>query len=300
VGNVDVPSYNKLAWPVLESVDDLGGSASIGEIVEAVIKREDFTDEQQALMHGGGPQTELAYRLGWARTALRATGFLTNSSRGIWSLSDTATALLNDPSLTIEQRGERVDGLIAEYRTGLRPARKGGGAEESAGAVYEPDDDGPETPSQEADWKQQLLEHLLAMKPDAFERLASRLLREAGIDNVVTGKTGDGGIDGRGIFRVGLVSFPVVFQCKRYQGSVGSSTVRDFRGAMSGRTDKGLIITTGTFTAGAKKEATREGVPPIDLIDGDALCDELKKYGLGAQTQQVETVTVIGSFFSDI
>jgi len=172
-------------------------------------------------------------------------------------------------------------------------------AEETVGAVDEPND-GLETPSREADWKQQLLENLLGMQPDAFERLASRLLREAGIDNVVTGKTGDGGIDGRGFFRVGLVGFPVVFQCKRYQGSVGSSTVRDFRGAMSGRTDKGLIVTTGTFTAEAKKEAAREGVPPIDLIDGDALCDELKKYGLGVQTQQVETVTVIGSFFSGI
>ena len=117
---------------------------------------------------------------------------------------------------------------------------------------------------------------------------------------MVTGKTNDGGIDGRGILRVGLVSFPVIFQCKRYHGSVGSKAVRDFRGAMAGRVDNGLLITTGTFTAEATKEATREGVPLIDLIGGDALCDELKKYSLGVQTQMVESVTVNGSFFSGI
>ena len=57
------------------------------------------------------------------------------------------------------------------------------------------------------------------------------------------------------------------FQCKRYRGSVGASAIRDFRGAMVGRTDKGLLITTGTFTADAKREATRDGAPVLDLID---------------------------------
>ena len=147
--------------------------------------------------------------------------------------------------------------------------------------------------------KKQLLAHLMSMQPDAFERLSSRLLREAGVDNVtVTGKSGDGGIDGRGVLRVGLVSFPVFFQSKRYQGSVGSSVVRDFRGAMAGRGDKGFLITTGTFTPEAKKEANRDGVPPVDLIDGDRLCDLLKDYELGVRT--VKVVTVDAAFFADM
>ena len=169
MGSTDLPRYYKLAWPVLETVDDLGGSASIGEILAAVTAREKFTDEQQALMHKHGPQTELAYRLGWSRTVLKATGFLTNSSRGIWSLSDTARALLDDPSLTIEQRGEQVDKRVNEYLAGLRGAPRV--VADPADVADEPDDEGPEAPSQEADWKQQLLEHLLAMAPDAFERL---------------------------------------------------------------------------------------------------------------------------------
>lgn len=142
----------------------------------------------------------------------------------------------------------------------------------------------------------------MSIASDAFERLAQRLLREADFDSVnVTGRSGDGGIDGLGVYRLGLVSFPVFFQCKRYRGSVSPSAVRDFRGAMAGRGDKGLLITTRTFTADAKKEATRDGAPPIDLIDGDRLCDLLKTYGLGVHTttRTVEDITLDSAFFTD-
>jgi restriction system protein len=155
----------------------------------------------------------------------------------------------------------------------------------------------------EEDWKNQLLESLMAMDPAGFERLAQRLLREADFISVnVTGRTGDGGIDGLGIYRLSLLSFPVFFQCKRYRGSVGSGAVRDFRGAMAGRGDKGLLITTGTFTADAKAESTRDGAPPVDLIDGLALCDLLKRYELGVRTtvRQVEDITVEPDFFTQL
>jgi restriction system protein len=118
----------------------------------------------------------------------------------------------------------------------------------------------------------------------------------------VTGKSGDGGIDGNGVLRMNLVSFQVLFQCKRYKGSVSAGTVRDFRGAMQGRADKGLIITTGTFTPDARREATRDEAPAIDLIDGEALCEHLKKLGLGVRVEQVvsERVTIEDRFFDEI
>jgi restriction system protein len=143
---------------------------------------------------------------------------------------------------------------------------------------------------------------LVAMSPAGFERLTQRILREAGFINVVvTGKSGDGGIDGLGTYRPSLVSFPVYFQCKRYRGFVPPSAVRDFRGAMSGRGEKGLLITTGSFTADAQKEASRDGAPPIDLIDGDRLCDLLKDYRLGVDVilRQIEDVSVKPEFFDD-
>jgi restriction system protein len=139
------------------------------------------------------------------------------------------------------------------------------------------------------------------MPPDAFERLAQRILREAGFIKVeVTGRSGDGGIDGLGVLRVNLLSFQVLFQCKRYQGTVGSGAVRDFRGAMVGRCDKGLMITTGTFSNDAKGEATRDGAPAIDLIDGDLLCDLVKQLKLGIQIEMVERVVVDADWFAKV
>ncbi len=139
------------------------------------------------------------------------------------------------------------------------------------------------------------------MPPAAFERLAQRLLREAGFVRVeVTGRSGDGGIDGIGVLQMQLLSFQVFFQCKRYRGSVGAAAVRDFRGAMVGRTDKGILITTGYFTEDARREATRDGAPALDLIDGDRLCDLIKTYGLGVSTRQVDEVTVDPRWFQSL
>jgi restriction system protein len=150
-------------------------------------------------------------------------------------------------------------------------------------------------------WKDKLLEILRGVRPDAFERLAQRLLREAGFIKVeVTGRSGDGGIDGIGVLRVNLLSFQVLFQCKRYQASVGAGAIRDFRGAIVGRSDKGLLITTGTFTPDAKREATRDGAPAIDLIDGDQLCDLLKQLKLGVRTDMVEKMTVEPIWFEGL
>jgi restriction system protein len=143
------------------------------------------------------------------------------------------------------------------------------------------------------DWTETLLDELGRITSDAFERLCQRLLRESGFTKVeVTGRAGDGGIDGYGILRVKLVSFQVLFQSKRWKGSVGSNTIRDFRGAMIGRADKGLVITTGTFTKDARTEATRDGAPAIDLVDGDDLCQLLKELQIGVQVQLVEEVTL--------
>jgi restriction system protein len=296
MAKANVPQYNEMLWPVLQAVAELGGSASIGEIVETVIKREGFSDAQQAVLHNNGPETEIGYRLAWARTYLKGMGLLTNSIRGVWALTDEGTALLTDPSSADVQRRERVRELWTAHLVELRKARK-------ARASQDPDEADAEELTEELSWKEQLLGQLMSMRPDAFERLARRLLREADFDSVnVTGQSGDGGIDGLGVYRLGLVSFPVFFQCKRYRGSVGPSAVRDFRGAMAGRGDKGLLTTTGSFTADAKKEATRDGAPPIDLIDGDRLCGLLKQYELGVRTmtRTVEDVSVESGFFGEI
>ncbi len=152
-------------------------------------------------------------------------------------------------------------------------------------------------------WREKL-HHILIeeMSPDAFERLTQRLLRESGFIHVeVTGRTGDGGIDGKGIARInGLMSFHIAFQCKKYKGSVGAPEIRDFRGATVGRADRGMFITTGNFTKAAIGEANRDGVAPIDLVDGDQLADKLKELSLGVRTELVEKVSVDPDWFLNL
>ena len=143
-----------------------------------------------------------------------------------------------------------------------------------------------QSPSGGIDHRSELIRIILDMSPAGFERLCQRLLRESGFEKVtVTGRSGDGGLDGIGLLEVNpFVSFKVLFQCKRYSGSVSPSQVRDFRGAMMGRADKGIILTTGTFTPAAKQEAVRDGVPPIELVDGEKLVDLLERLELGVMS----------------
>jgi restriction system protein len=285
-----IPSYNDLLWPTLRAVREIGDSGTIEEIVEKVIELESFSEEQQKVPHGDGPRSEIEYRLAWARTYLKGMGALDNSKRGVWNTTERGR----------EMSLEDIAAGHATYVAQLRASRKRKAAEPDRGGTLATDTQGDSEPTK---WKEELLEALLELPPASFERLARRLLREAGfISATVTGKSGDGGIDGIGVYRLSLVSFPVFFQCKRYRGSVGAGAVRDFRGAMSGRGDKGLLITTGNFTAEAKREATRDGAPPVDLIDGERLCDLLKDYELGVRrtVREVEEVQMAPEFFSEL
>jgi restriction system protein len=286
-----IPPHTELLWPTLIAVREIGDSGTIEEIVEQVISAEGFTEEQQAVPAKDGRRSLIEYRLAWSRTHLKGMGLLENSARGVWSTTEAGR------TVTIEE----IPALHAAYRAQYREARRTNRAAHEADDLHEPDAEDRPEPS--TAWKEPLLSTLQAVSPEQFERLSRRLLREAGfVSATVTGKSGDGGIDGIGVYRVSLLSFPVFFQCKRYTGSVGSSAVRDFRGAMSGRGDKGLLITTGTFTTEAKREATRDGAPPVDLIDGDQLCDLLKEYELGVRctVRQTEEITVSPDFFAEL
>lgn len=286
-----IPPYNELLWPTLLAVRDLGHTAKLDEMDEHVIEHEGFTDEQMAVLHKDGPRSEIEYRLAWARTYLKGMDALANPARATWTTTDLGKSMTAEE---VEPRWKAYMAKLAEERKKKKQAAQAAGADpELAG-----DDASDETD----DWREELLEVLLKMDPTGFEHLAKRLLRAAGFINTsVTGGSGDGGIDGVGVYRLSLVSFPVYFQCKRYKGAVGPEKVRDFRGAMQGRGDKGLLITTGNFTSEAKNEATRDGAPPIDLIDGERLCELLREHRLGVETttRTVDEVKVLPEFFAD-
>ena len=276
-----VPRVPDLFVPVLKALDSLGGSASNDEINDRVAEVLVLPPEVRAFIHKDGPLPKVDYRCAWARSWLKNANLVENSGRGVWALTGEGRTAL--------ARGDEP-GLVRQVRQASYALRKGSALVEDA----PPGTEEPSTSSHEAvGWKERLLLALGEMHPSAFERLCQRLLREAGFTRVeVTGKSGDGGIDGTGVIRMNLLSFQVIFQCKRWKGSVGASTVRDFRGAMVGRADKGLILTTGAFTADARREATRDGAPAIDLVDGDALCDLLKAHQIGVKVRTVEEVTL--------
>lgn len=284
-----MPTSDKLFNPVIRAIQELGGSGTIEEINQKVMELESIPDEILEIPHGDkeGSRSEVEYRLAWSRTYLKKFGILENSSRGVWSLTPNAANIKEvEPSEVVKKVREQI-------------------AEEKSIKIIENNMEaiqGIEQPDDIQDWKQKLINVLLSIEPSAFERLVQRILRESGFTQVeVMGRTGDGGIDGKGIARIhGFLSFHVMFQCKRYQGTVSANQIRDFRGAMQGRADKGLFITTGTFTRDALKESTRDGAPPIDLIDGNQLAEKIKELSLGLKVEIVEKIDIDEDWYKRI
>ena len=275
--------YDDLMNPVIQALKSLGGSGTIEEINDKTAEIAKIPSEQLEILHNPekGGMTEIEYRLMWTRTYLKRYGVVENSTRGVWSLTEKGSGI------------ERVDekDVVRVVREHIKKDKQ-----ESS--------NNDDEPNNKVEWQEELLDVILEMSPSAFERLIQRLLRESGFVQVeVTGQSGDGGVDGHGILRLGgLLSFHVIFQAKRWKGAVGSSQVRDFRGAMVGRADKGLLITTGAFTKDAIKEATRDGAPAIDLVDGDQLVEKLKQLSLGVSTKTiaVEQISIDPKWFASL
>lgn len=280
----DVPTFDSMLIPTIKALLTLGGSGTTSEIMQKVAEILNLPDSVLDVPHGDTSQSEVDYRLAWSRTYLKKYGLIDNSARGVWSLT------------TVPELGKLDPKEIVKAVRDLKQSKNKGAA--AIAAPLEPDEVEPA----QLPWHEELHQVLLSLQPAAFERLIQRMLRESGFIRVeVTGKSGDGGIDGIGIARInGFLSFQVLFQCKRYQGSITPSQIRDFRGAMQGRTDKGLFITTGTFTREAVKEATRDGAPPIDLIDGEELVLRLKELRLGVKIEMVEAVEVDKEWFGRV
>jgi restriction system protein len=260
--------------PVLNALKKLGGSARPSEVYATVAQEMKLGDAvlEETLESG---QSRFENKVAFVRLYLVLTGYIDRSRRGVWTLTDKGrnTDRLSDAEiqallLEIQRKGKHSDDESDVISTTPTPDKYGLDEEEV-----------PE----EMPYTSQLLAILRSLPAPGFERLCQRLLRESGFEQVtVTGRSGDGGIDGIGTLRINaFVTFKVLFQCKRYSGTVSSSQVRDFRGAMQGRADKGIILTTGLFSVDANREAVRDGVPPIELVDGEHLVGLFEQMELG-------------------
>ncbi|WP_418873409.1 restriction endonuclease [[Ruminococcus] torques] len=290
------PTYTELIIPTYQALIELGGSGTNNEICERVIKNMHLTDEVVDEPHlGSTNQSELEYQLAWARTYLKNYGVIENSARSVWSITSAYTT-------NVEINAKEIVAFTANKNAEKRLAKK----KKTKNTVSDKpeddisDNDDTEFPEEIKPWRQHLAEVLMNMDPYGFERLSQRVLRECGFTQVeVTKKSGDGGIDGIGKLKInGIFSFNVAFQCKRYKGLVSAGDIRDFRGSLTTDIEKGVFITTGTFSKAAKEEASNPGKQQIDLIDGEEFINKLVEYRIGVR--EVKTYEVIEEFFAKI
>lgn len=274
--------FTRFLIPVIEVIRNLSGSGAASEVTDLVIERLNISDSElsETLKNGA---SKIRNQVAWARMYLVNSGFLDSSIRGVWSLTE---------------KGLNADLSLIDLNEILKAAR----TKSESNATSKDDASKPGIIDESVDiqpHQTELLALLKSMPPSGFERLCQRLLREAGFKQVVvTGKSNDGGIDGQGVLEVNpFVSFNVIFQCKRYKDAVSAPQIRDFRGAMQGRAEKGIFLTTGRFTLEAKKEARRDGVPPIELVDGQSLIEMFERLELGLNP--VKSFSVNHDFFEE-
>ena len=284
-----VPRPTELILPTFQALNELGGSGKNDEILACVIQNLHLPDAMVDLPHNGRASlSELAYRLAWARTYLKTYGVIENSSRCVWSILPEYTQV---ETLDVKRIVQAVVHRNVELQQN-QPM--------DSGLNDEPEDEGVDVPDEVKPWRQRLQEILQTMDPHGFERLTQRILRECGFTQVeVTKKSGDGELDGTGKLRInGLFSFNVAFQCKRYSGMVGAGDIRDFRGSLNNNIEKGLFITTGTFSKAAKLEAVDPGKRLIDLMDGEELIDKIVECNIGVH--EVRDYEIDEEFFKKI
>ena len=280
-----IPNYATLIEATFSALKMLGGSGKNDEINSKVAEILELSNEVQDIPHlNSSSLSEVNYRCAWARTILKNYGALENSARSVWTIKPEFTGI------------DSVDGAIVEKFRNIKSEKtqKFNTAEEKM------EEQGVDVPEEVKLWRKRLYEVLINMDPYGFERLTQRVLRECGFTNVVvTKKSGDGGIDGTGKLKInGIFSFNIAFQCKRYQGSVGAGDIRDFRGSLTTDIEKGVFITTGSFSKPAIEEASNPGKQQIDLIDGEEFITKLAEFGIGVK--EVKDYEIDEQFFAKI
>jgi restriction system protein len=279
------PDFMKYVIPIIEVLKELGGSGNPSEVTDLIIENYNITEAELELKNKNGGST-VKNRIAWARFYLVKGGVLDSSKRGVWSFKGKLYETLNE---------KNIPGFFKTVHEQFE-IKKTKQKEVPANNYF---DDVIEENVQDENYKEKLLILLKDLPASGFEKICQRILRESGFTQVkVTGKSGDGGIDGYGVLELNpLMSFKVLFQSKRYKDVVTTDKIRDFRGAMAGRADKGIIITTGRFTQDAKNEAVRDGVPPIELVDGEKLVSMFEKLELGLLPRTVYDIDL--EFFKE-
>ena len=285
-GDLEGPQFVRWMPPILDCLRALGDSANSSEVFDWLGNKFSVPEEERARVNKYNVR-HFDNKVAWAKQYLTWEGLIhpvDSSKRGVWALTEKgrATNLSHEESLAIYRKW-------AAFHRERKAKEKGEEPEKTEPEIEEAEETAPSIQESVGD---DLLEVLLALTPSGFERICMRMMRESGFEKVeVTGKSHDQGIDGIGVLLINrFVTIKVVFQCKRYKGSVGRGQVAEFRNSVMGRAEKGIMITTGTFTSEAIREATRDGVIPIELVDGVKLVKIFEELELGVKPKMVYEV----------
>lgn len=281
--NIVIPTYAQLIENTFIALKELGGSGKNTEINDKVAQLMNLPDDVLDVPHlNSSSMSEVNYRCAWARTLLKNHGAIENSARSVWAITAAFASV------------ETVDGDYIEKNC-KKPSQT-----KNAPAEVQMENAGVEIPEEVRSWRSKLQDVIQNMDPYGFERLTQRLLRECGFTQVeVTKKSGDGGIDGTGKLKInGIFSFNIAFQCKRYHGVVGAGDIRDFRGSLTTNIEKGVFISTGSFSKAASEEAAAPGKKQIDLIDGEEFITKLAECGIGVH--EIKDYEIVEDYFAKI
>lgn len=284
--------FQRWMGPLLDCLRALGGAAKPAEVSRWIAENLKLGPEiTEASLKSGA--NRFHNQVQWARQYLVWEGLIDDAKRGTWILTPLGWKTRLDEA---EARAIFLD------RVRLQQAERAKGADSApndGAELSNPQELIDSAPPPDEQPEEDLLKVLKSLSPGGFERLCKRLLHEHGFENVsVTQQSRDGGIDGYGTLRLSaFVSMKVAFQAKRYKDVVSRPAVGEFRNALLGRAEKGVFITTGRFSADAEAEASREGVIPIELIDGERLVELFEEKGLGVKPKQI--LTIDHAFFDE-
>lgn len=236
-------------------------------------------------------------RVGWGKAYLKQAGFVYQPVRAMVQITDKGLAALERGSLTMQDI--RQDKQFQAHQGQVRDRNDNAAASSVASSDEQTPQDMIDAGVQaiEDDTKSELLDKLKATDPFYFERVVNELFEKMGYGGATTTiKSGDGGIDGV-INQDELGLEKIYVQAKRYDGhSVREPEIRNFIGAMSGDTQKGIFVTTSVFDQRAIDKA-REAHHKIILIDGKKLVDLLYKFNVGVQPANTYTLKEIDEDF---
>ncbi len=264
------PKQAEIELPLLEVLDKLGGKAKPSEVYPLVAKHfPSLTEEELSEKLLSYPSIRKWSNLvQWARQALIDKKQLDGSTRGVWKLTPAGRERLGKRKSKTSTESSTVTLADLVNQDSVRINAR-------------------------------IIAELNNLTPHGFEKFCQVLLAQIGyVDLAVTKRSNDGGIDGYGQFRQGIVTIKSAFQSKRWRKSpVGRPEIDAFRGAIQGDFGHGVFLTTNRFSKDAQDASIKKGAIPVLLLDGEAIAKIMVENGLGVHKQPVYTVDLDPDFF---